>query len=274
MKTSAVRKEQSLATLSLMAALADGKVSDGERAIVNEQLGKLTDEERRQVYSRVMNRRTDVADELSALSEEQQRTEALRLARQICEADHHVTDREKQFLTQLEKAIGASDKRIGTTHTIPAWTLDFSARAAAMRMLDQPMTPIWMSTLKIQMARALRNHPLRIKKEITGRREVLALSRFLLMPDRSLLAELSERGVEIVEKSPQFAFASTAALGFLLEKFYWQGESLTPLKARAAYLVRFEEALGQYERHLDLIETWLREGEPLALVGSQLSSPT
>ena len=71
-----------------------------------------------------------------------------------------------------------------------------------------------------------------------------------------------QSGIEIREESLAFAFASTAALCHLFERFYLMGEKLTPARIRVAFRTRYARALAEYPKHVGLTETWREEGEP------------
>ncbi len=259
MKTAPPKSKQSLAAISLMAAMADGSIKDAERALVNEAFSGLSEEERGKVYERVLRKQTSISSELAHLDKKEQWEAALSLARQICESDAGVNEKERIFLSRME-AMFATSLAEQKSEEIPEWALDFSARAAAIRLADHPMATLWLSTLKIQMARTLRHHANRENKW-EGRNEIGTVTRLLLLPDRTLLQQLRKSGLEVRPESAEFAFASTAALARLFERFYLHGEKLKAGQIRVAFRTRYARALAEYAHHSARIEAWLRQGD-------------
>ncbi len=263
-----VKEKQSVAALSLMAAMADGEIKDGERALVNHTLVALDDAERGEVLSRVVTRQTSVTSELAQLTTESKWKEALAMAKKICEVDQGVNEREAIFLRQLEMHVsafkGQTTESKKTDETLPVWTAEFASRAAAIRMLQHPFSSIWIATLRIQMARSIRARS-RQSKQFSEYSEIRTLSRLLLLPDSKLVNQMRSSGIDFDQASPEFAFASTAALCHLLERYYIGNETLTAARIRVLFRNRFLLAIKEFGTHSDKIEEWLREGEPLSI---------
>jgi len=269
MNQSNLKDKQSMAAISLMAAMADGKINDKERALVNSTLAGLSDDERSEVYQRVALRQTSIDSEVAHLAARGRRTEALKLARQICEADEGVNQKEQEFLRRLEALYPSSIDDERWADAIPPWALEFSARAAAIRLLDHPMALLWMTTLKIQMARSLRQKSSRYSG-LDARQEISMISRLILLPDATLTNQLRQSGVGVRAESPEFAFASMAALCHLFGLFYLHGEKPKAGQIRVAFRNRYTMALAEYPRHRELVERWLREGEPFSIAVKEL----
>lgn len=264
------KEKQSMAALSLLAAMADGKVRDNERAIVNHAMDLLSAKERAEVYQRVLSNNTSINSELIQLDLEKQWTEAIEAARKVCEADDGVNAKEQEFLARMEAFYVASKKQVvSNAGHLPEWALEFSSRAAAIRMLDHPVSPLWMTTLKIQLARSLRNAA---KPERLGetKSELITIGRFLLLPDDETIKCLRASGVEVRVDSPEFAFASIAALSHLFDRFYREGEDFSSNEGREAFCQRFTVALGEFSKSLPHIERWLEEGKPMSIAVKEI----
>ncbi|MBL8520351.1 MAG: DUF533 domain-containing protein [Betaproteobacteria bacterium] len=100
---------QSLVTIALLAAFADGNNTEAERAEVKriaDSLSASGEMNIAAIYQDVLMKRVDVASAAAQLSSAESKTLAYELAVCVCDADGAQTAAEKQFLAQLAQTLG------------------------------------------------------------------------------------------------------------------------------------------------------------------------
>lgn len=116
---------EALGTICVLAALADGTMSDGEREHVKAAFEGIGDgAEARALasaYRRAILAKTTVEAEARALTTPEARQYAFEMAVAVCDADGHHSDREKRFLDGLRASLG----------------LDQTASAATLAQADE-----------------------------------------------------------------------------------------------------------------------------------------
>jgi len=99
------RQSEAVASLCLMAALADGGKNDAERERVKRIFESLEGPDQASVYPRVMLGRATLESEAAVLDTAPARTLAYELAVGVCDADGSTSDAERQFLARLAEAL-------------------------------------------------------------------------------------------------------------------------------------------------------------------------
>jgi uncharacterized protein (DUF697 family) len=99
------QQQESIFTVCLMAALADGGKSDAERATIERLSGAFKDLNSEQVYQRVLNRRASLPEVIAPLDTPESRRLAYEMAVGVCDADEILNPAEDFFLGQLREAL-------------------------------------------------------------------------------------------------------------------------------------------------------------------------
>ncbi len=100
-------EQESLLTLALMAAFADGGKSESERAAFKRIAESLPAEDfnASALYQRVLLRQTTLADAAARLATHETRQLAYEMAVCVCEADDTLNERERGFLAELRRVL-------------------------------------------------------------------------------------------------------------------------------------------------------------------------
>jgi tellurite resistance protein/uncharacterized protein (DUF697 family) len=100
------RQSEAVASLCLMAALADGGKSEAERERMKRIFESLEGPDHASVYPRVMLGRATIESEAALLDSAALRTLAYELAVGLCDADGATSPAEREFLARLARALG------------------------------------------------------------------------------------------------------------------------------------------------------------------------
>jgi uncharacterized protein (DUF697 family)/tellurite resistance protein len=129
------REQEAITALCLMAALADGTKSDGERAKLKEVFDGLGIASAPSVYQRVLLKNTDLAAEAAALTSPEARALAYEMAVHVADADGTTTPAEAEFLGRLRNALGLAESGsapvLARAEAIAATPLDSGPAAPA-----------------------------------------------------------------------------------------------------------------------------------------------
>ena len=100
-------ENESILTICLLAAFADGGKSEAERAAIKTIMGNLpvTDTDRVALYQSVLLGQVSVAQAAQPLERQELRHLAYEMAVCVCEADNLLSPREKSFFDQLRQAL-------------------------------------------------------------------------------------------------------------------------------------------------------------------------
>jgi len=113
--------QQSLLTIALLAAFADGKKDDREREEIRRIAESLTEAGTptplAEVYQQVLLQRTDLAQVVAGLSEASHRQLAYELAVCVCDADEKSNAAERQFLAELKRELQLDDAVTATVES-------------------------------------------------------------------------------------------------------------------------------------------------------------
>ena len=127
-------EKESILTIALLSAFADGEQHDSERSEVRRAADALAAElNAPELYQRVLMKRTDIDAAASKLQSTEARTLAYEIAVGVCEADGLRNEAETRFLAQLGNTLGLAQPAIaGIAATADALaTAPISGLAAA-----------------------------------------------------------------------------------------------------------------------------------------------
>lgn len=98
-------EQEAIASLSLMAVLADRTMAGEERAKLTEIMAGLTEESRKKIYEKVFQGNTSIEEELKQLDSEVVLAKAYTLVSTICMSDGVFSKKEREFLARLRTSI-------------------------------------------------------------------------------------------------------------------------------------------------------------------------
>jgi uncharacterized protein (DUF697 family)/tellurite resistance protein len=106
-------EKESILTIALLSAFADGEQHDSERSEVRRAADALAAElNAPELYQRVLMKRTDIDAAAAKLQSAEARTLAYEIAVGVCEADGLRNEAETRFLAQLGNALGLAQPAI------------------------------------------------------------------------------------------------------------------------------------------------------------------
>ncbi len=106
-------EKESILTIALLSAFADGEQHDSERSEVRRAADALAAElNAPELYQRVLMKRTDIDAAASKLQSTEARTLAYEIAVGVCEADGLRNEAETRFLAQLGNTLGLAQPAI------------------------------------------------------------------------------------------------------------------------------------------------------------------
>ena len=106
-------EKESILTIALLSAFADGEQHDSERSEVRRAANALAAElNAPELYQRVLMKRTDIDAAVSQLRSTEARTLAYEIAVGVCEADGLRNEAETRFLAQLGNLLGLAQPAI------------------------------------------------------------------------------------------------------------------------------------------------------------------
>ena len=106
-------EKESILTIALLSAFADGEQHDSERSEVRRAANALAAElNAPELYQRVLMKRTDIDAAASQLRSTEARTLAYEIAVGVCEADGLRNEAETRFLAQLGNVLGLAQPAI------------------------------------------------------------------------------------------------------------------------------------------------------------------
>jgi uncharacterized membrane protein YebE (DUF533 family) len=116
-------EKESILTIALLSAFADGEQHDSERSEVRRAADALATElNAPELYQRVLMKRTDIDAAASKLQSAEARTLAYEIAVGVCEADGLRNEAETRFLAQLGNTLGLAQPAIaGIAATAMRW---------------------------------------------------------------------------------------------------------------------------------------------------------
>ena len=139
-------EKESILTIALLSAFADGEQHDSERSEVRRAADALAAElNAPELYQRVLMKRTDIDAAASKLQSTEARTLAYEIAVGVCEADGLRNEAETRFLAQLGNTLGLAQPAIAgiaatadalATAPISGWAAPAGTVVAAAASID------------------------------------------------------------------------------------------------------------------------------------------
>lgn len=130
------REQESVLTIALLAAFADGAKDDREREEIKRIAESLSGEagapQLSQLYQSVLLKRVNVSQAAAALTDPAHRQLAYEMAVCVCDADAVASDAEQRFLQELRTALGLDTKQ----------AVQVEREAAALADAPLPSTPV------------------------------------------------------------------------------------------------------------------------------------
>ena len=277
----------SLLTIALAAAFADGAKDDRERTRLRELASRLAGDriDLAELDRQVLLERPPLAETVRPLSTPELRRYAYELAVAVADADGVHSDAEGAFLRDLASALGlpaeAAAKVVADADAIAATTaapavegklvpdaaaldrkiLDASITNAALELLPETLASMAILPLQVRLVyRIGQAHGYELDqghiKELLAALGIGLTGQYLEQFGRKLLGGLlgsvlggMGRAVGRQAASSGMAFATTWALGQLAKQYYGGGRTLDMAKLRAAFAPLVEQGQGLVQRY-------------------------
>lgn len=277
----------SLLTIALTAAFADGAKDDRERTRLRELASRLAGDriDLAEIDRQVLLDRPPLAEIVRPLSTPEVRRYAYELAVAVADADGVHSDAEGAFLRDLASALGlpaeAAAKVVADADAIAATTaapavegklvpdaaaldrkiLDASITNAALELLPETLASMAILPLQVRLVyRIGQAHGYELDqghiKELLAALGIGLTGQYLEQFGRKLLGGLlgsvlggMGRAVGRQAASSGMAFATTWALGQLAKQYYGGGRTLDMAKLRAAFAPLVEQGQGLVQRY-------------------------
>ena len=277
----------SLLTIALTAAFADGAKDDRERTRLRELASRLAGDriDLAELDRQVLLDRPPLAEIVRPLSTPEVRRYAYELAVAVADADGVHSDAEGAFLRDLASALGlpaeAAAKVVADADAIAATTaapavegklvpdaaaldrkiLDASITNAALELLPETLASMAILPLQVRLVyRIGQAHGYELDqghiKELLAALGIGLTGQYLEQFGRKLLGGLlgsvlggMGRAVGRQAASSGMAFATTWALGQLAKQYYGGGRTLDMAKLRAAFAPLVEQGQGLVQRY-------------------------
>jgi len=295
---------ESVATLCLMAAVADGGRSDEERDQIQQIMSSLDQSGGTNVlalYQKVLLRQADVASAAAPLASPETKTLAYEMALGVCNADGIINPREKEFLERLRSTLAieaaptramqqASDGLAGVdlataqaATPVAAADLDtsitrYATIAAALELLPHTLATAAIIPLQMKMVYSIgksfgydldrghiREFLATIGLGMTSQVLEGFANRLLGGAGRSILGGLLGSAVGAAGSSA-IAFASTYALGHVAKSYYASGRTLTVDQLKATFADLTQRGQSLYSSHEGNIASQARSMDPSKLL--------
>ena len=277
----------SLRTLALAAAFADGATDDRERTRLREFASRLAGDriDLAELDRKVLLERAPLAEIVRPLATPEVRRYAYELAVAVVDADGVHNDAEGAFLRDLASALGlpadAAAKTVADADAIAATTaapavegkvmpdaaaldrkiLDASITSAALELLPETLASMAILPLQVRLVyRIGQAHGYELDqghiKELLAALGVGLTGQYLEQFGRKLLGGLLGsvlggigRTIGRQAASSGMAFATTWALGQLAKQYYGGGRTLDVAKLKAAFAPLVEQGQGLVQRY-------------------------
>lgn len=101
-------KQEAVVSLALLAALADRTLATEERAVLEDMMQELTEEQRRGLLFKALGGSLVIDDLVEEIQTEMPQSDIYDMAVRICQSDGKVTKREVMFLSRLRLVLAFS----------------------------------------------------------------------------------------------------------------------------------------------------------------------
>ncbi len=278
---------ESLLTLCVYAAFADGEKSEAERAEVRRMAEDLGIADPATAVRQVLMGRTTMQAVCGALTTPGERALAYEMALGVCEASGSVSAGEREFLDQLKKDLGLGEAAAGeiqnevdavamvpVASAAPAvavpdqsgMILKYSILNGALELLPETMATLAIVPMQMKMVYRIgkahgaeldRSH---IKEFLAtaglglGSQVVEGFARQLMRGlGRKVAGKMAGRIADQVTGSA-FSFASTYAIGHVAEKYYAGGRRLDAASLKAMFVPLQDQARELHTKYLPEIQ--------------------
>lgn len=281
-------ERQSILTLSLMAAFADGDKAPAERDQIRRIADSLAGDgapELPALYQEVLLGRASMASAAQALTSDGARQLAFEMAVCVCDADGVQSDAERRFLDTLREALGLGAEpsrryveQVEAVAAVPLQTagpaasvgdaeldktiLDAAILNGALELLPESLATMAILPLQMRLVYRVgqaygfeldRGHV----KDFLATAGVGLTSQYLEQAGRKLIGGLLGAiggrllgGIGKQAISSGMSFASTYALGHVAKRYYAGGRVLSGQMLREAFEGMLGEARGLQSRYL------------------------
>ncbi|MDZ4864822.1 MAG: DUF533 domain-containing protein [Gemmatimonadota bacterium] len=278
---------ESILTIAMLAAVADGAASPDELARLKQAVTRLGVTSLESVAGQVAAGRLTVAEVAARLSDVDARRLAYETALLVCHADGAADPRETAFLVELRTALGlapaavqAVEQEVSVAATTSVATAGPPAAAAELDqlILQQAMISGALELLPDRLANMV-IIPLQLRlvyrigqahgqqldskqvRDLAGTLGIGAASQVLESVVRGVLGGIGKGllggllgGATGVAAGSAVSFASTYALGHAAERYYAQGRHLSAADLRALFARFQEEARALFPKVQDQIQ--------------------
>ena len=288
-------EKESILTIALLSAFADGEQHDSERSEVRRAADALATElNAPELYQRVLMKRTDIDAAASKLQSTEARTLAYEIAVGVCEADGLRNEAETRFLAQLGNTLGLAQPAIaGIAATAdalatapisglaaPAGTVDAAEmdsiiiKAAtingALELLPQSLASMAIIPLQMRLVyRIAKAHGYELDrdqiKDLLATLGVGMAGQYLEQVGRKLIGGLLGGvaggfmgSVARGTTGVAFSFATTYAIGQLARRYYAGGRTMNAELLRQAFDDLLQQGRALQARYVPQIEQQAR----------------
>jgi uncharacterized protein (DUF697 family)/tellurite resistance protein len=278
---------ESILTIAMLAAVADGAASPDELARLKQAVTRLGVTSLDAVAGEVAAGRLTVAEVASRLSDDHGRRLAYETALLVCHADGAADPRETAFLAELRTALGlvpaavqAVEQEVGVAATTTVVAAGPPAAAAeldqlilqqamiggALELLPDRLANMVIIPLQLRMVyRIGQAHGQQLDanqiRDLAGTLGIGAASQVLESVVRGVLGGIGKGllgglfgGATGVAAGSAVSFASTYALGHVAKQYYAQGRHLSADDLRALFARFQEEARALFPKVQDQIQ--------------------
>lgn len=295
------REQEAVTALCLMAALADGSMSEPERERLKEIFEGLDTPVAPAVYQRVILKKTDVFTEAAALTTSEARTLAYEMAVHVCDADGATTPAEGEFLASLRRALGLAEAEaapvVKTAEMVADAPLEagppppaadaeidgmivrYAVLNGALELLPQSLATMAIVPLQLKMVYRIgarygfsldRGHV----KEFLATVGVGLGSQVLEGYARNLLGGLLKKTlgktaarIGKAAVGPAMSFASTWALGQVARSYYGEGRRLDVAALKSLFARKVAEGRALFPKYEGQVVEQARNVNVSDLVG-------
>jgi uncharacterized protein (DUF697 family) len=258
--------QNAIATIALLATVADGEASSAEKAALEAAIRGLGDASLAEISSRVHGGAVNVADVARQLTTDDARRLAYQTAEAICVADGPANEAERRFLADLRQAAGLGEQpALASPDPAAGGSIDDvilrqAMITAALELLPDRLANIAIIPMQLRMVYQIgQRHGQQLDgNQIRDLAGTLGIGLGAQMVERVVRGVFGgvARGVlgsllggaTGVAAGAAVTFATTYALGHAAEQYYAQGRQLSRTDLQALF-ERFKgEAQGLFPR--------------------------
>ncbi len=286
-----------IATIALLAALADGQATPHERTQLQQALARLGVTNLEAIAGRVAAGQIQLADVARGLSGNDSRQQAYETAVVVCNTDGPANEKETRFLADLRAALGLDASSVaaveqraaavaGAPVTAPAqvgsgaqppvaglddFILQQAVIAGALELLPEALANIAILPVQLRMVYHIgQRHGQQLDanqiKDLAGTLGIGAAAQVVEGAVRKLFGGLIG-GATGVAAGAAVTFATTYALGHVAQQYYAQGRRLSSEDLRALFARFQEDARALFPKVQDQVQAHARSLNLQSLLG-------